>query len=71
MTVSHSRVGFVWLEQLWQDIKHGCRVLASSPVFTIVCVLSLAIGIGANCAIFSFADRSCCGRCRSRVRARS
>ena len=50
------RVGFLWLEQLWQDIKHGCRVLASSPVFTIVSVLSLAIGIGANCAIFSFAD---------------
>src|ERR671919_2397030 len=56
MTVSPSRVGFIWLEQLWQDIKHGCRVLASSPVFTIVSVLSLAIGIGANCAIFSFAD---------------
>jgi putative ABC transport system permease protein len=47
---------FVWLEQLWQDIKHGCRVLLSSPVFAIVSVLSLAIGIGANCAIFSFAD---------------
>ena len=51
-----ARVGFVWLEQLWQDVKYGCRMLASSPVFTIVSVLSLAIGIGANCAIFSFAD---------------
>ena len=50
------KIGFVWVEQLWQDVKHGCRVLASSPVFTIVSVLSLAIGIGANCAIFSFAD---------------
>lgn len=56
MAVESSRARFIWLEQLWQDIKHGCRVLASSPVFTIVSVLSLAIGIGANCAIFSFAD---------------
>jgi putative ABC transport system permease protein len=53
---TRTRFGFLWLEQHWQDIKHGCRVLASSPVFTIVSVLSLAIGIGANCAIFSFAD---------------
>jgi macrolide transport system ATP-binding/permease protein len=46
----------VWLEQLWQDVKYGGRMLAASPVFTIVSVLSLAVGIGANCAVFSFAD---------------
>src|SRR5688572_31646277 len=45
-----------WLERLWQDVKYGCRMLASAPAFTIVSVLSLAIGIGANSAIFSFAD---------------
>ncbi|MET1084518.1 MAG: ABC transporter permease [Burkholderiales bacterium] len=55
-TRTSARVGFLWLEQLWQDVKYGCRMLASSPMFTMVSVLSLAVGIGANCAIFSFAD---------------
>jgi putative ABC transport system permease protein len=44
------------MQNLVQDLRHGARLLGRSPVFTIVATLSLALGIGANTAIFQLID---------------
>ncbi len=51
------RRGISSIEILAKDIGHAIRGLRRSPAFTIAAVLSLALGIGANTAIFSFIDR--------------
>ena len=51
-----------WLEQLSQDVRYGVRALRLNPGFTTVVVLTLAVVIGLNTAVFSIAMLCCCAR---------
>jgi hypothetical protein len=49
-------LGFPFVESMWQDVRIAIRLLRKTPVFTLVAAGTLALGIGANTAMFSIVD---------------
>src|SRR5437660_4363374 len=58
--LKHEESREIWmtrfLSELGQDVRYGCRTMAANKAFSALAVLSLALGIGANTAIYSFME---------------
>src|SRR3954451_17063881 len=56
--LKHEESREIWMTRVWselgQDVRYGCRTMAANKAFSALAILSLALGIGANTAIYSF-----------------